>query len=158
MTENSDNDGWLERYADSHQNLRYASLYWLAVLMVVVGLVGLLWTLPVPEQFYTISPLLNWGSAFLMVAAVYYFIISLSIAIGMLPFLIGVAAFHLWLGPSEFSALRASSGLLVGGTIGLWLGHRDRSGIRPVLDDLLHAMIGPAWMLSVVYRRLGIPY
>ena len=158
MTNIPDNDGWLERYAEKHRNLRYTSLYWLAVLMVVVGLVGLLWTLPVPEQFYAISPLLNWGSAFLMVTAVYYFIISLSIAIGMLPFLIGVAAFQLWLGLSEFSALRVSLGLLIAGTIALWLGHRDKPAIGPLLDDLLHAMIGPAWMLSVIYRRLGIPY
>ena len=121
MAGSTENDGWLERYAENHRNLRYASLYWLAVLMVVMGLVGLLWAVPVPEQFYTISPLLNWGSAFLMVAAVYYFIISLSIAIGMLPFLIGVAAFHLWLGFSEFSALRVSAGLLIAGTIALWL-------------------------------------
>ena len=158
MTGTSENDGWLERYAESHRRLRYPGLYRVAVMMVVVGLVGLLWTLPVPEQFYRISPLLNWGSAFLMVAAVYYFIISLSIAIGMLPFLIGVAAFHLWLGPSEYSALRVSTGLLVAGTIALWLGHRDKPGLGPLLDDLLHAMIGPAWMLSVIYRRLGIPY
>lgn len=158
MTETPDNDGWLERYADKHRNLRYAGLYWLAVLMVVVGLVGLLWTLPVPEQFYRISPLLNWGSAFLMVTAVYYFIISLSIAIGMLPFLLGVAAFQLWLGQSEFSPPRVAAGLLVAGTIALWLGHRARPGIKPLLDDLLHAMIGPAWMLSIIYRRLGIPY
>ena len=118
----------------------------------------MLWSLPVPAQFYEISPLLNWGSAFLMAAAVYYFIISLSIAIGMLPFILGVAAVQVWLEQSLYSHPHAAGGLLVGGTIGLWLGHRDEPGLRPVLRDLQLMMIGPAWLLSVLYRRIGIPF
>ena len=51
--------------------------------LVVIGTVGLLWSLPVPDRFYAISPLVNWGSLFLMAATVYYFIISVPLAIGM---------------------------------------------------------------------------
>ena len=99
----TDSDGWLERYGETHSDLTYPVLYWMAVPMVVTGTVGLLWSLPVPAQFYEISPLLNWGSAFLMASAVYYFIISLPIAIGMLPFILGVAAIQLWLEQSLYS-------------------------------------------------------
>ena len=154
----TDSDGWLERYAETHDNLTYPVLYWAAVPMVVTGTVGLLWSLPVPAQFFEISPLLNWGSAFLMAAAVYYFIISLPIAIGMLPFILGVAAIQLWLEQSLYSHPHVAGGLLVGGTIGLWLGHRNEPGPGPVLKDLQLMMIGPAWLLSVLYRRLGIPF
>ena len=66
----------------------------------------------------------NWGSAFLMAATVYYFVISLSIAIGMLPFVLGLAALHLWLASSAYPALGVSVGLFVAGTTGLWLGRR----------------------------------
>ena len=154
----TDSDGWLERYAEIHDNLTSPALYWVAVPLVVTGVVGLLWSLPVPEQFFEISPLLNWGTAFLMAAAVYYFIISLSIAIGMLPFILGVAAIQLWLEQSMYSHPHAAAGLLAGGVIGLWLGHRNEPGLRPVLKDLQLMMIGPAWLLSVLYRRLGIPF
>jgi hypothetical protein len=41
--------------------------------------------------------------------------------------------------------------------IGLWLGNHKQHGIRPVVQDLQLMMIGPAWLLSVVYRRVGIP-
>ena len=58
----TDSDGWLERYGETHGNLTYPVLYWAAVPMVVTGTVGLLWSLPVPAQFFEISPLLNWGS------------------------------------------------------------------------------------------------
>ena len=154
----TDSDGWLERYAASHSNVTYPLIYWASVPMVVLGTVGILWALPIPDEFYEISPLLNWGSTFLMAAAVYYFIISLSIAIGMLPFVLGIAALQMWLEQSGFSPLRVSLGLLVVSTIGLWLGHRNEQGLRPVLQDLQVMMIGPAWLLSVLYRRVGIPF
>ena len=154
----TDSDGWLERYARNHDNLTYPLIYWAAVPMVVLGTVGLLWLLPTPNEFHAISPLLNWGSTFLMATTVYYFIISLPLAIGLLPFMLGVAAFQMWLGHSEFSPLRVSAGLLVAGTIGLWLGHRNKRGLAPVLRDLQMMMIGPAWLLSVLYRRIGIPF
>lgn len=154
----TDSDGWLERYAEIHENLVHPAVYWAAVPVVVTGTVGLLWSLPVPAQFYEISPLLNWGSAFLMAAAVYYFIISLPIAIGMLPFILGVAAIQLWLEQSLYSHPQVAGGLLIGGIIGLWLGHRNQPGLRPLLTDLQLMMIGPAWLLSALYRRLGIPF
>jgi uncharacterized membrane protein YGL010W len=153
----SEADNWLERYELNHRNLTWPWIYWAAVPMVVVGTVGMLWSLPTPDEFYEISPLLNWGSAFLMVAAVYYFIISLSLAIGLLPFLLGVAFIHMWLPQSEFSAVRVSAGLLTAGIIGLWLGHRGLRSSHVFFEDLQTIMIGPAWILSVLYRRLGIP-
>ncbi|MBT8088372.1 MAG: hypothetical protein KJO46_10060, partial [Gammaproteobacteria bacterium] len=105
-----------------------------------------------------ISPLLNWGSAFLMAATVYYFIISLSLAIGMLPFILGLASLQLWLTASEYPALGVSTGLLVAGVAGLSLGRRGAGGVRAIVQDLQLMMIGPAWLLSVIYRRFGIPF
>ena len=149
---------WLDRYEQAHSDLAYPLVYWAAVPLVVLGTVGLLWLLPVPDEFYDISPLLNWGSAFLMATTVYYFIISVSLGIGMLPFMIGLGSFHLWLEHSSYSPARVSGGLLVAGLIGLILGHLKRGGLRAVITDLQLMMIGPAWMLSVIYRRAGIPF
>lgn len=157
-TRMSESDGWLERYERSHSNLSNPVVYWAAVPMVVVGTVGLLWYLPIPAEFAQISSLLNWGSAFLMAATIYYFIISLSLAIGMLPFVLGLASLQLWLTGSEYPALGVSTGLLVAGVVGLALGRRGKGTARAVLQDLQLMMIGPVWLLSVIYRRFGIPY
>lgn len=151
-------DIWLQRYEETHSDLTYAAVYWTAVPTVVLGTVGMLWTLPIPDEFFAISPLLNWGTAFLMASAVYYFIISVPLAIGMLPFVVGVAGVQLWLAQSGFSASRVSLGLLLAGIIGLWLGHRNQRSLWPVVQDLQLMMIGPAWILSVLYRRIGIPF
>ena len=109
--------------------------------MIVLGTVGILWYLPVPPEFHDISPLLNWGSAFLMATAIYYFIISLSLAIGMLPFLLGLAACHSWLAQSPYPQLGVSIALLVSGTVGLWLGRRGKASLRGIVQDFQLMMI-----------------
>ena len=155
----SEIDSWLERYEKSHQKLTNPVVYWTAVPMVVLGTVGILWHLPVPIQFFEISPLLNWGSAFLMATAIYYFIISLSLAIGMLPFLLGLAAVQSWLALSPYPQLGVSTSLLISGTVGLWLGRRGAPGsIKAILQDFQLMMIGPVWLLSVLYRHFRIPF
>jgi len=152
----SDIDDWLGRYARTHEDLQSPIVYWTAAPLVVVGMTGLLWGLPIPTEFSEISPFLNWGSAFLMVTAIYYFIISLSLAIGLLPFLLGLAAIQLWLTNSGIPVIGVATGLLVAGIVGLALG-RDGSP-RAVAEDLQLMMLGPAWLLSVVYKRFGIRF
>ena len=93
-------DSWLDHYAEMHDDLTNPAIYWMGVPLVVLGTVGLLWSVPVPDAFLDISPLFNWGTAFLMAAVVYYFIISISLAIGMLPFVVGLAAVQMWLARS----------------------------------------------------------
>lgn len=154
----SEIDDWLARYERTHEHLRNPVVYWAAVPMVVLGTVGVLWHLPVPDEFVEISPLLNWGSAFLMATAIYYFIISLSLAIGMLPFLLGLAAVHLWLVGSSWPEFGVSVALLAAGTAGLWLGRSAPGRFRALLQDLQLMMIGPAWLLSVIYKRFNVPF
>jgi uncharacterized membrane protein YGL010W len=151
-------DSWLDRYEANHRDLRNPVVYWAAVPMLVLGTVGLFWALPVPQQFFEISPLLNWGSAFLMATAIYYFIISLSLAIGMLPFLLGLAAFQSGLAQSPYPPLGISVGLLAAGTVGLWLGRRGPGSFRAMLQDFQLMMIGPVWLLSIMYKRFGVPF
>ncbi len=149
-------DNWLPRYEQAHDSLHNPVVYWAAVPMVVVGMTGLLWALPVPAEFVKISPLLNWGSAFLMVTAIYYFIISLSLAIGLLPFLLGLAAIQMWVSNSGYPRVGLATGLLIAGIVGLTLGRNG--SLRAVAEDLQLMMLGPAWLLSVVYKRFGIPF
>lgn len=151
-------DSWLDRYGQSLEALQNPVVYWVALPMLILGTVGALWALPVPAQFEEISPLLNWGSAFLMATTIYYFIISLSLAIGLLPFLLAVAAVHTWLAGSPYPPGGVSVAALAAGTAGLCLGRPAAGRIRAVGRDVQLMMIGPAWALSRLYRRFGIPY
>ena len=153
----SETDRWLSDYGDSHADIGNPGVYWLSVPILVLGTVGMLWSLPVPEEFVKISPILNWGSAFLIASMVYYFIISISLAIGMLPFVAGVTALQLWLVDSSLSLVRISSVMFVASIIGLYVGHYEKGGTRAVCHDIQLMMIAPAWLLSNFYKRLGIP-
>ena len=151
-------DKWLTEYGAHHADIRFAAVYWVAVLTLVLGTVGMLWSLPVPAEFTRISPVLNWGSSFLMAAVIYYFIISMPLAIGMLPFVFGVAAVQIWLDASPWSIVQVSVTLFALSLAGLWLGHRHDGGMRAVSRDIQLMMIAPVWLLSNLYKRLGIPY
>lgn len=153
----SDADRWLADYGDSHADIRNPGVYWPSVPILVLGTVGILWSLPVPEAFLRISPAVNWGSVFLMAAVVYYFIISIPLAIGMLPFVAGVTAAQVWLTRSSWSLVWISVGLLTAGITGLYLGHYKKGGIIAVARDIQLMMIGPVWLLANLYKRLGIP-
>jgi len=151
-------DTWLTDYGDDHRDLRFAGIYWVAVLGLVFGCVGLLWSLPVPAEFEQISPALNWGSTFLMAAMVYYFIISMPLAIGMLPFMLGIAAAQIWLQYSPWSLAWVAGLLFALSLIGIYAGRRTSGGLRAVFRDVQAMMIAPVWLLSVLYRRFGIPF
>jgi uncharacterized membrane protein YGL010W len=153
-----ESENWLERYGNSHSDLQFSAIYWLSVPLLVLATVGMLWSLPVPDAFRQISPILNWGSAFLMAAMVYYFIISMSLAIGMLPFILGVALTQIWLLETSWSLAWVSAGLFVVSVIGLYLGHIKGGRIRAVVQDIQLLMIAPVWLLSNLYRYIGIPY
>jgi hypothetical protein len=151
-------DRWLTDYGETHRDIRFAAVYWVAVLTLVLGTVGMFWSLPIPDEFARISPILNWGSALLMATVVYYFIISMPLAIGMLPFVFGVAAVQLWLVQSSWDIMKVSTGLFVISLAGLYLGHYAGGGIRAVFRDIQLMMIAPLWLLSNLYRKFGIPY
>lgn len=153
-----DTDQWLQHFARTQPGLRFRPLYWLSVAALLPGFIGLLWALPVPRELTEISPVLNWGSVFLMAALVYYFIISLPLAIGMLPAVAAIAAFEIWLslldGPLRYLAV----GLTLAGLAGIFACHAGRGGYRAARRDIQLLMIAPLWPLSRLYVRLGIPH
>jgi uncharacterized membrane protein YGL010W len=154
----SDTENWLTNYNNNHCRTGILVLHWCGVPLVIFGTVSILWSLPIPEAFRDISPLLNWGITFLMAAEVYYFIISVSLAIGMLPLLFGtamlVATFHL----NVDSPVSLSIAILSVGTAGVYLGKGSERSVCELARDLQLIMIAPIWLLSRLYRRLRIPF
>ena len=151
-------DRWLNEYGNSHRDLEYPGVYWLSVILLVAATVGLFSLLPIPYEFARISPVLNWATAFLMAAVVYYFIISISLAIGMLPFIFGLTTGQIWLANSSLPLERIVAGLFLASIAGLFVGRYSRGGLKAVLVDIQMMMIAPIWILSRLYRRFGIPF
>lgn len=151
-------DNWLTDYGNAHRELNFPLIYWVSVMTVVMATVGMLWSLPVPEEFARISPVLNWGSIFLMAAVVYYFIISMALAIGMLPVIFAMVLGFVSIADSDWSLPQLSAGLFALSLTGLYLGHISGPGLAGVVRDIQMMMIAPVWLLSRLYRHVGIPY
>ena len=147
-------ESWLEEYEESI--LKDCNLldFLLAVSFIIIGITGLLWSLPLPEEFKQISPLLNWSTMFLMVTAVYYFIISISIGIGSIPFLLALSAIQMKIDNANLPILEMSTSLIIFGTF--FLAIYRKGSFTAIMKDFQLIMIGPAWLLSLLYKRYGI--
>lgn len=154
----TDTERWLAEYGDNHSRTGNRVLHWIAVPLFIFGTVGLLWSLPIPDAFLKISPLLNWGITFLMAAEVYYFIISISLALGMLPLVVATATLIALLSSAVTSLLWLSIAMLTLGIAGLYLAKGSGRDIHGLARDMQLIMIAPIWLLARLYRCMGIPY
>lgn len=149
---------WLDEYARDHQNPVNKTMHRICVPLIVVSLIGLLWSLPTPEAFLRISVALNWGTAFLLAAVVYYFVMSIPLALGMLPFVLLVVVIVNWMDGLPGPLWLWSGAGFVVAWIGQFYGHAVE-GRRPAFfRDLQFLMIGPLWLLAALFRRFGISY
>jgi uncharacterized membrane protein YGL010W len=149
---------WLSEYGDSHQNSANKTLHWICVPIIVVSLIGLLWSLPVPRVFSEISPLLNWGTVVLAAGVLYYLSMSWSLALGMALFVAAVTVSILWLERLPWPLWSVCLALFVVAWIGQFIGHHYEGKRPSFLADVQFLMIGPLWLLSFIYRKLRIPY
>jgi len=146
-------DKWLKNYSQSRQNIRYPVIYWTSVLIFLISFVGILWTIEKPQEFVVISPILNWGVLFLMAAIIYYFIISIALGLGMIPFIMMVIGFFLWLENTDYSIITTSIGFNMISLFGLYQGRQRANNIESLLDDIQMIIIGPICMLSELIKK-----
>jgi uncharacterized membrane protein YGL010W len=149
---------WLAEYGDSHRNPTNKLLHWLCVPVIVLCVLGFVWALPVPAAFERISPWLNWATLVIAVGLVYYAAMSPRLALGMLP----VMAAMVWL-LARLDGLATPLWLIcavafVVAWIGQFIGHAIEGRRPSFFEDLQFLMIGPLWLLSFVYQRLGLRY
>lgn len=149
---------WLDDYGQSHQNPVNKAFHWICVPAIVFSLIGLMWSLPVPRVFTEISSILNWGTLFLMASIVYYFILSATLALGMVAVSAGIIYALFRLDALSTPLWQISIGIFVIAWIGQFIGHMVEGKRPSFFEDLQFLMIGPIWLLSFIYRRLGIPY
>jgi uncharacterized membrane protein YGL010W len=150
-------DKWLEEYGESHRDSTNKTVHWICVPAIVFSILGLLWSIP-KFHLLTIVPHLNWATLAVILALIYYISLSLPLAVGMAV----VSAVMLF-------ALR---GLAVAGAplvavclvlftlawVGQFVGHKVEGKRPSFFKDLQFLLIGPVWLLSFIYKKVGIRY
>ena len=149
---------WLSAYGESHQHPTNKRIHWICVPLIVLSLVGLLWSIPVPAAMAEISPWLNWATLFLAAAVIYYLFLSWSLAAGMLAFAVILVATTLALAQLPGPLWAVCIGIFVLAWIGQFIGHEIEGRKPSFFQDIQFLMIGPLWLLAHLYDRLGLRY
>lgn len=149
---------WLREYGSSHEHPTNKLLHWLCVPPIVLSLMGLLWSVPVPAGLSAASPWLNWASLAAAAAIVYYLVLSPSLALGILAAFVVLLAIVQWLSELPWPLWATSLAIFVLAWIGQFIGHAIEGKRPSFFKDLQFLLIGPLWLLAAVYRRFSIPY
>ncbi|GLS27780.1 DUF962 domain-containing protein [Marinibactrum halimedae] len=152
-------DHLLENYGESHQNETNKLIHWFCVPLIVLVVFGLFWELPVPVAIKRALPFFNWCWLFMVLTVSYYFFLSFKLAVGLIIYTAICASFLMWYEYQSFIPLWQTC---VVAFIILWImqfiGHHIEGKKPSFLTDVKYLLIGPAWLMAFIYRRLNIVY
>ena len=150
-------------YGESHQNATNKAIHWICVPLIFFSLVCLLWSIPADQLNYMyteeVNPFINWATIILGVILLYYIILSIPLFIGMLFFSVLCVLGAYYLDQVEFLPLWAIALIIfVLAWIGQFYGHKVEGKKPSFLKDIQFLLIGPAWLMHFVFKKLGIQY
>ena len=148
---------WFDEYAVSHRHPVNKALHWICIPLIVWSLLGLLWSLPAPGRAQL--EYANWASYAVAAAVLYYALLSMPLALGVLPVLAAMLFSVDALGQLGHAPLWAvSAAVFVLAWLGQFVGHAIEGQRPSFFKDVQFLLIGPIWLLASLYRRAGIPY
>lgn len=153
---------WFDEYAESHQNPTNKLFHWLCIPLIVFSLLGLLAAIPsdflkdlFPDSW---GNYVHFGTLLLIASLLFYIRLSIPMAIGMLLFSILCLQGIFWIEKLDYPLWLLSLIIFVLAWIGQFIGHKIEGKKPSFLKDLQFLMIGPAWLLGFIYKKLGIAY
>jgi uncharacterized membrane protein YGL010W len=138
-------DVLLARYGESHRNPVNELIHIVCIPAIVFSLLGILWAL-------------HPAVALLVVAAAlaYYVTLSRPFALGM-GMMAGAMLVLLAMLP-DGTVLPTSIGVFVAAWLGQFIGHHIEGKKPSFFDDLRFLLIGPLFVLSILYRRIRLAW
>ena len=150
---------WLIEYGESHQNPINKAIHWICVPLIMLSLIGLLSSIPYEGEIHLGEKtyLINVAMIFLFFASLYYFKLSKTLFVGMILISFLLIYGIEWLKSFEMPVWKSSLSIFIIAWIGQFIGHKIE-GIKPsFFKDIQFLLIGPAWLLSFIYKKLNIP-
>jgi uncharacterized membrane protein YGL010W len=149
---------WFDEYRESHSHPRNELLHILCVPPIVMTVIGFIWSIPVPDAFSEVSPWLNWATIVVGLAVIYYFTLSIKLGFGAALGLIALLCIVRWLDTLAWPLWLTCLVIFVVGWVGQFIGHAIEGKRPSFMKDIQFLLIGPLWLLSHLYRRLGLSY
>jgi len=145
---------WFAAYGESHTDPVNKALHWVCIPVIFLSIAGLLWSIPAPADVPHL-----WAWVALAAIALFYARLSK-------PMTVAMAAWCLlcfWLVdlldrlvPGPLWA--ACTVLFAAGWAGQFIGHHIEGRKPSFFQDIQFLLIGPAWLMGDLFRRLGLSY
>jgi uncharacterized membrane protein YGL010W len=152
-------DTLLNEYGESHQNRTNKIIHWICVPVIVWTVVALLWSIPFPFGAGEGIVPLNWAVIALLLAQIYYFRLSRRLGLGLLLYNLVM----LWITAaveqaSPWPLWLVAAAVFVLAWIGQFIGHIFEGKRPSFFKDVQFLLIGPAWLMSFIYQKVGYRY
>ncbi|CAN7206229.1 DUF962 domain-containing protein [Pseudoxanthomonas sp. LjRoot168] len=150
-------DRWFASYSGDHVNETNQLIHVFAVPAILWTVVALLWCIPV---FGTWVKSGMWAALAMFGAWMYYYKLSRPLGFGMLAIFIAMAWLTRWLEAvlGLQNLFFVAVAVFVLAWIAQFIGHKIEGKKPSFLTDLTYLLIGPAWVLSKFYRKMGWKY
>ncbi len=152
-------DQLFTEYGESHQTSFNQLIHYICVPAIFFSIVGLLSLIPFGVVKGDWAPYFHWGTVVVILGLLYYLRLSFPMFIGMLLFSIIVIWGNYQLMQVNLMPYWALSLIIfVVAWIFQFIGHNHEGKKPSFFKDLQFLLIGPGWILSKVYKRLGLKY
>lgn len=155
-------DQLLAEYGESHKNSTNKAIHWICVPLIFLSVVGLIASIPsgmVQSVLGENNPYANWAAIVLILVLIYYVSLSIPLSVGMMLF--GALCLFIinFIARMDIAPLWVVCiAIFVVAWIGQFYGHKVEGKKPSFLKDVQFLLIGPAWLMHFIYKRVGIPY
>ncbi|GAB3379341.1 Mpo1 family 2-hydroxy fatty acid dioxygenase [Lysobacter fragariae] len=150
-------DRWFASYSSDHRNPTNQLIHVVCVPAILWSVVALLWCLPSPGTWFRQG---LWAALSMFAAWMFYYRASRPLGLGMLAQFVLMAFLTRWLhdrlGTTQLFQLAIA--VFVVAWIGQFVGHKIEGRKPSFLTDLTYLLIGPAWVVAKLYRKMGWQY
>ncbi len=145
---------WFAAYGESHQHPMNKAFHWVCIPVIFLSIVGLLWSIPSPVATPHV-----WAWAAVAFVALFYARLSKPMMLAMVAWCLLCLGLVWALERSLPIPLWVSCLVLfVAGWTGQFIGHHIEGRKPSFFQDLQFLMIGPAWLMGDLFRRVGLRY
>lgn len=153
-------DSLLNEYGESHKNKTNKLIHWICVPLIYLSIVGLIRSIPSDflSNEYLSENYFNWASLTVILVMIYYLSMSFMLTLGMTIFSFICLYICNTLILLNLSILWISVVIFIVSWVFQFIGHKIEGKKPSFLKDIQFLMIGPAWLMHFIYKKLNIKY
>ena len=149
---------WFDEYGESHQNQTNKIIHWICIPLIFWSIIALLSLIPI--DFLIKSNFIHLGTIIVILGLIFYLKLSFKIFLGMF----FVSFYVLWdvyfwrqiIGQNNLLIISLTMFFLA--WILQFIGHKIEGKKPSFIKDIQFLLIGPAWLLGFVYKKIGIKF